>query len=168
VLGLTRKTEYGLAALAYLARVPGRLACARAISERLSVPVSLLMNVLKELAGAGYIESVRGAHGGYRLARPADEIGLGELFRDLEGPIRRSGCLRGRPEGQDRRRCTRMSVCRVADPVHRVHRKLREFLQALTLADVIGPDGPAGGPGRKPPQARKQDAVNVPETADLP
>jgi len=162
MFGLTKKTGYGLAALSYLAGRPDRWVCARVLSEQLSVPVSLLMNVLKELAGAGYVESIRGAHGGYRVARPPEEIHLGELVRDLEGPIRRSECLRDRPREGDRAggSCRAASACPHADPLHRVHRKLRGFLDDLTLADIMVSAGRADAAGT-PAGAGRQDAENA-------
>jgi Rrf2 family protein len=143
VLSLTKKTGYGLVALVHLAEAPGRLTCAREIALRFGVPSALLMNVMKDLAGAGYIESVRGAHGGYRLARRPDEMNLAQIIDDLEGPIRMSECLRGRvPAGQA---CDAVDYCTVADPVHRVQRKLRDFLRKITLADIMLPSAGADG-----------------------
>ena len=66
MISLTKKTGYGLIALAHLATLPDEKVCsAREIAGRYDMPLSLLMNVLKELASAGYVDSVRGSHGGY-------------------------------------------------------------------------------------------------------
>src|ERR1035437_1275386 len=86
MLSLTKKTGYGLIAMTHLAQLEAHeVASAREIADLFGVPASLLMNVLKELAAAGYVESVRGAKGGYRLARRPEEINLADLVSAMEG-----------------------------------------------------------------------------------
>ncbi len=140
MLALTKKTGYGLIAMAYLAGLErGHLACAREIADRFSVPTALLMNVLKRLSGAGYVESVRGARGGYRLARAPEDINLAEVVTALEGPIRLAECVSGQAGDPDECECTIMDRCPIADPVHRVQRKLSDFLKTVTLAEIVEP-----------------------------
>ena len=126
MLALTKKTSYGLIAMAHLAKLgPDNIVSAREISELFGTPMSLLMNVLKELATAGYVQSIRGVRGGYRLARRPEEINLADLVTTLEGPIRLSACV---TDQAAHRECTQqvMSRCPVADPVHRVQRRQTE------------------------------------------
>ncbi len=139
MLALTKKTGYGLIAMVHLAGLPeGELASARQIAERFSVPRSLLMNVLKRLAATGYVQSVRGSRGGYRLARTPDEISLVDVAGELEGPIRLAECLTDESAGRE---CTSevMARCPVADPVHRVQRRINDFLRKMTLAEIVDP-----------------------------
>ncbi len=149
MLSLTKKTGYGLIAMTHLHGLPeGEVASAREIAESFDVPTSLLMNVLKELASAGFVESVRGAHGGYRLARAAEDVSLADLIETLEGPIRLAECVAG-PSGHkgDREVCGIVDKCPVAGPLHRVHRKLSDFLKQVSLADIAEPataEKPAG------------------------
>ncbi len=64
-MGLTKKTDYGLTALVHLARNdPQKLDSARVIAGHNGMPVSLMMNILKELAACGFMESGRGVQGG--------------------------------------------------------------------------------------------------------
>jgi Rrf2 family protein len=146
-------------ALAYLAEQDGLVCCARDIAKQFEVPVALLMNVMKELCAAGYIESVRGAHGGYRLARKPQQIVLAKLIADIERPVRGSACLHGRVGDQEV--CPHVNSCEFADPVHRFHRKLKGFLQGVTLAELLGPDrtGAAGGGAAPPPKTKGQADV---------
>ena len=142
---MTKKTGYGLIAMVYLAGLPeGQLASARQIAERFSVPRSLLMNVLKRLAATGYVQSVRGARGGYRLARPPEEISVVDVAGELQGPIRMAKCVTDEATGRE---CTRevMARCPIADPVHRVQRRINDFLRKVTLAEIVDPTAaPAG------------------------
>ncbi len=138
MLALTKKTGYGLIAMTHLARLEGdSVACAREIAGLFGVPPRLLMNVLKELSAAGYVESVRGAHGGYRLAKPPETINLADLVTALEGPIRLSKCLTGQVSDTGGGGCDDMDHCPISDPVHRVQRKLSDFLRTLTLAEIV-------------------------------
>lgn len=140
MLSMTKKTGYGLIALSHLARLePGHLASAREIADQYEIPLSLLMNVLKELSGAGYVESVRGAHGGYRLAVDPEEISLADLITTVEGPIRLAECIAEGERAPDDETCRLLSRCPIADPVHRVHRRLADFLKTVTLAEIIAP-----------------------------
>ena len=139
MLALTKKTGYGLIAMTHLARLEGdSVASAREISEQFDVPLSLLMNVLKELLAAGYVESVRGAHGGYRLARRPREISLAGLITAIEGPIRLAECVADRVVADDEP-CLLVDKCPIADPVHRVQRKLSDFFKTVTLAEIVEP-----------------------------
>jgi len=138
MLALTKKTSYGLIAMTHLATLADdQMASAREIASRFSIPPALLMNVMKELAAAGYVESTRGAHGGYRLARQPADITLADLVTALEGPIRASACLND-THASDEMTCD-VDRCPIANPIHRVHRKLRDFLKTVTLADIVGP-----------------------------
>ena len=140
MLALTKKTGYGLIAMTYLAGLDeGQVASAREIAERFDVPTSLLMNVLKELSAAGYVESVRGAHGGYRLALDPEEISLADLVTAVEGPIRLAQCVAGKDPSADSEPCRLLEQCPVADPVHRVQRRLSDFLKTVTLAEIAAP-----------------------------
>jgi len=136
VLALTKKTGYALVAMTHLATLDGGTASAREVAHLVGAPVALLMNVLKQLAAGGFVESVRGARGGYRLARPLDAINLADVVETMEGPVRLAECL-ARPGA--RHECTgeRMARCPIVDPVHRVQRKLNDFLKKVTLADIV-------------------------------
>jgi len=140
MLALTKKTGYGLIAMTHLAKLrAGQVASAREVADRYNIPVSLLMNVLKELAAAGYVESLRGPHGGYRLAADPERITLADLIIALEGPIRLAECITDEHGVSNDRPCRLLDSCPIADPVHRVHRRLSDFLRTVTLAEIVAP-----------------------------
>ena len=137
MLALTKKTSYGLIAMTYLTQIDkGGLASAREIADRFAIPVSLLCNVMKELSAAGYVESVRGVRGGYRLARSPDKVNIADLVSLLEGPIRLAECVTSIAE-DDECTCQLMASCPVVDPVHRVNRKIHDFLRKVTLYEIV-------------------------------
>ena len=85
---LTKKGEYGLRALLALALVYDRKTlCLRELSARERLPVKFLEQIMMILKRAHLVESVKGKHGGYSLARSPEEITLGEVIRVVDGPL---------------------------------------------------------------------------------
>ena len=86
---LSTKTVYGIAALVDLATSPiSPAARIDDIAERQSIPPPYLRQILIALKKSGIVESARGTRGGYRLARPASEIGMRAVVEALEGELR--------------------------------------------------------------------------------
>ena len=147
---MTKKTGYGLIAMVHLAKLANdQVASAREIADRYGIPAALLMNVLKELATAGYVESLRGARGGYRLALRPQDLTLADVITSLEGPIRQSECVTDEAGEDGECSCQTMARCPNIDPVHRVQRKINDFLKKVTLADILEPTASAA-PGANP------------------
>jgi Rrf2 family protein len=134
MLTLTRKTEYGLIAICHLAQVGQKVVSAHEIANLHAVPLPLLMNVLKRLNRVGYVTSVRGAHGGYILAKPADQLTLADVIEAVEGPVHLVRCTN--PDRQARK-CDRTAQCFIRGSVAKVHDGLRRFLGAVTVADLL-------------------------------
>lgn len=85
---LSNKGRYGVRALFDIAfHNGGRPTQIREIAEREAIPARFLEQIFQDLKKAGILGAKRGPRGGYHLARPADEIRLGDVFRALEGPI---------------------------------------------------------------------------------
>ncbi len=95
---VSAKVDYPNRALAELAAAPaGPPVKGERLAEAQAIPLKFLENILTELRRAEIVASHRGVDGGYRLARPADEISLADVIRAVEGPI---ATVRGsRPEG---------------------------------------------------------------------
>ena len=98
---VSAKTDYALRAAVELAAaapdgapVKGER---RATSQ--SIPLRFLENILLQLRNAGLIESRRGADGGYKLARPPEEVTLADVIRAIDGPL--AGVSGQRPETLD-------------------------------------------------------------------
>ncbi len=83
---LSTKGEYGLRAMLYVAMndAAGPVT-SRQVADRQSIPEPYLRQILAQLGKSGLVRSVRGPQGGHRLARPADDISLREIFVALEG-----------------------------------------------------------------------------------
>ena len=88
------KTEYGVRLMVALGRdAQERPASLKAVAESEGLPLSYLEHVVAGLKRAGLVTSSRGAHGGYRLARPAEEIAMDEVVLALEGSIAPMECF---------------------------------------------------------------------------
>src|SRR5215469_18283596 len=91
---LSRRTKYGLKALLRLARESSPkpvLVADIARAER--IPLKFLEAILLDLKRRGFVRSKKGKAGGYALARPAQEIRVGDVVRALEGPLAAVGCV---------------------------------------------------------------------------
>jgi Rrf2 family protein len=101
------------------------------ISERTGITVQFIEQILKPLRQAELVTSKRGAAGGYRLNRKAEEISLGEIIRVMEGQLCLTDCC------EDEKICVRSGVCMTRDAWRRVSDILANALDALKLSDVI-------------------------------
>ena len=119
----------------------------RALAAATGVPEPTVRKVLKTLAHAGIVGSVRGTHGGYALARPAADITVADVVIAVEGPIAVTECASEATAGA----CDLEGRCNVQGPWQRISAAIRDALEGLTLADMAAPaaavDSPMAGAG---------------------
>lgn len=120
-------TGYALQALAVMSG-DGRYYLAKELSAQLNLPGPFLAKILQGLAQGGLLESTRGPKGGFRLARPAAQITIGEVVATLEGPEALSGCVMGFPQ------CGGENPC----PLHEVWGKLRAQIDVSLTQATLG------------------------------
>ncbi|HTI00698.1 MAG TPA: Rrf2 family transcriptional regulator [Acidisoma sp.] len=89
---LTRYTDFAIRVMLYLAAHEGRLCSIGEIAKAHDISQNHLMKVASDLAGSGYVQSLRGRGGGLRLGRPANEINIGQMIRHTEGKVDLVGC----------------------------------------------------------------------------
>jgi len=102
----------------------------REIANRQDLSVKYLEQLIIPLKAAGYIRSVRGARGGYTLARKPDKISVGQIIKVLEGGLSLVDCV------EDPKVCEREKNCPTRDIWLRMSERLMEELSSLTLRDV--------------------------------
>ena len=128
---LSTRGKYGLYAMDYLARHEGEGPQSLQSVASTGVPKQYLEQLLGNLRRAGLVSSVRGAQGGYQLARPPSQITLLDIIDAMEGPIELSECM------TDEGHCDRACAC----PVRRVWQRLTDSinreLAAVTLGDML-------------------------------
>ena len=86
------------------------------------------------LRKAGFVNSVRGAQGGYTLSRPPEEISIGEIIVAMEGPIAFANCML--MEGDEPFVCEKASSCGRKGVWAKIGAKINEVLEATTLAEL--------------------------------
>jgi Rrf2 family iron-sulfur cluster assembly transcriptional regulator len=128
---ITRRGEYGLRGLLFLARQPpDRTVLISEISKVQRIPEAFLAKIFQRLSKAGLLCSVRGAKGGVYLKRPAREITMKEVIEAIEGPIALNRCLIS--EGK----CEEKVVCPIHPVWQEAQRRLLEVLDNTTIEDL--------------------------------
>ncbi|MCL4414485.1 MAG: Rrf2 family transcriptional regulator [Actinobacteria bacterium] len=129
----TRRTDYGIRAMVYLAEQDGARTKASDIAGAMDIPQGFLHQVLRELQRSRLLDSLPSRNGGYALARPAEAITILQIVEALEGPLDDACALLGGP-------CHWEEVC----ALHWVWSSAREALAgelaSATLAQVAGDD----------------------------
>lgn len=134
---LSKRGEYGLRAMIDLAdwMSESEVIQIKDIAAREQIPVKFLEQILLTLKNAGLLQSKMGAAGGYYLARPPEEITLGQIVRVLDGPLAPIRCVSQmayEPCG-----CPDEQTCGLRIIMLDVRNAITDILDNTTLADVI-------------------------------
>jgi Rrf2 family protein len=133
---LTNKGKYGLKAMTHLAGMPpGTPALVADIAAANSIPKKFLDAILGELRTAGFVYSKKGRGGGYTLARPADEIRIGDIVRALDGMLAPIGCA-SRNFYRRCEDCDRTKACGVRIVMAQARDAISSVLDARTLSEM--------------------------------
>jgi Rrf2 family protein len=133
---LTQRAKYGLRAMALLAGKcpPGGTMSIAELAHDGHIPAKFLEAILLDLKRHGFLSSRRGKAGGYALARPAAEIGIGDLIRALDGPLAPIPCASltsYRPCAD----CADPASCETRRLMRRVRDAMSVILDGTSLAD---------------------------------
>ena len=146
MLRISRLTDYATVILAKLGS--GSLASAADIAERTRIGLPTVSKLLKEMQHAGLVRSVRGAHGGYQLSRPASGISAADIIDAVEGPFALTECASGSGN------CEIEPTCQVGHSWQRVSLAIRRALSDICLNDLIRHDGEFPTPDLRKPALR--------------
>jgi Rrf2 family nitric oxide-sensitive transcriptional repressor len=131
---LTAFTDFGLRALMRLAGEPDRSFSTHEIAAEFGISRNHLIKIVRDLAESGYVITQRGAGGGFRLARPARSITLGEVVRTLEQDQALVECFR-----DDGGSCVLTPRCRLKLRLAKAREAFLKELDATTLAECAYP-----------------------------
>jgi len=135
MLRLTKKADYGLMALKYLAEHPEvHSQSAKDISVAYGIPPQLLAKILQRLTKAGLLRSHAGINGGYSLSRDAVTITAFEVIHAIDGPLFITSCG---PHAGNGRSCDLLDSCTIKEPLSRVNESISELLRAIRIADLV-------------------------------
>ncbi len=134
---ISAKEDYAIRAVIELAASGGATVKREHIAERQGIPAPFLENILLDLKRGEIVEALRGAEGGFRLARPADEITVADVIRTVSGPL---ATVRGQ-------RPTAVEYAGSAQALQElwiaVRANLRSVLERVTIADLARGELPA-------------------------
>lgn len=128
---LSTKGKYGLYAMYYLAQHAGDGCQPLKSVAEIGVPEDYLEQLLGGLRRAGLVSTVRGAQGGYSLAKAPEEITVGDIIDALEGPLSISDCV------GDESLCRKAGQCRSRLVWEYLSRSINDVLQSITLRDML-------------------------------
>lgn len=129
---VTRKSDYGLRALCTLARHYNREPVSIGqLSAEHKIPEPFLEKIMQELREHGLVEATHGRGGGYLLKKRPSQISLREIVQALDGPIALVTCL------DPGSKCAIEDGCPTSPIWEIVNHQLEEYLESLTLSDVV-------------------------------
>ena len=134
---LTTFSDYSLRVLVYLGTARGRLATIEQVAEAYGISANHLMKVVHHLAQNGFIETVRGKHGGMRLARAPASICVGDVLRTTEDGFALVECFEERDT-----ECRIARCCALKGALARALEAFLAELDRYTLADLLAPARP--------------------------
>ena len=135
---LSKKGEYALRSLINLgiaAKVGRSLVRVTELAKAEDLPVKFLEQIMQQLREAGFVESERGKHGGYRLGRPAARIVIGSVVRLIDGPLAPIGCVS--QSAYHPCNCPDEAHCGLRMLMLDVRNAIAGILDRYTLADVV-------------------------------
>jgi Rrf2 family nitric oxide-sensitive transcriptional repressor len=131
---LTLHTDYALRVLMYVGAKGDALSTIAEIVEHFDISRGHVMKVVHRLGRLGYLDTIRGKHGGLRLARKAAQINVGAVVRDMEEELGVLGCLQGH-EGY----CRIEGCCVLRNALRDATNAFLAMLDRYTLADLVRP-----------------------------
>lgn len=130
---LTHLADYAVVIMTAAARrEAGARLSASALADETGVPLPTAQKLMGRLAAAGLLTSVRGASGGFALARAGSQISLADIIEAVEGPIAMTQCT-GHEDASD---CALDAHCRVKPHMNLVSNAVRGALGAVTLQSL--------------------------------
>src|SRR6202171_2631539 len=140
MLRISKLTDYATVILARLAAEPARRFTAGPLASHTHLAAPTVSKRVKQLHRQGLVNSPRGLHGAYLLARPAIEINAAQILDALEGPMALTECASAESH------CCIESTCLVGRAWQRVNLAIRRSLQEITLLELAGLSASTGQP----------------------
>ena len=133
MLKMSKLADYGTVILTALVGQSEQVQSAAEVATSIRIPLPTVSKILKILAREGLVISLRGARGGYLLARPPSQISIAQIIGAMDGPIGMTEC--SITPGL----CTQESGCPVRANWQRVNRVVLQALQQVTLEHMMQP-----------------------------
>ena len=132
MLKVSKLADYAVVVLATLSKGDSGLMTASGISGKTSLPEPTVAKVLKLLARAEIVQSVRGVNGGYKPLYNPSDLSVARIVTAVDGPISVTSCVDDQPDS-----CAHQSKCSMKGRWNNVNFAIRAALEGVTLADMM-------------------------------
>lgn len=133
MLRIGKLTDYALLIMSEMAKTPDSILSASSLAETLHLMPPTVSKVLKMLSDFGLVSSVRGAEGGYHIAKPANQITVANIIEAMEGHLALTECCEATSC------CAIDSVCALRENWQKINETIRLFLGQFTILDMLKP-----------------------------
>ena len=129
---VSTKGRYALRVMLDLAiHNSGELVPLKDIAKRQGISIKYMEQIVSPLSKAGFVQSLRGSNGGYRLSRDPSEYTAGEILRVMEGPLTSTSCLEN--EVND---CPRADTCSTLSFWKGLNKVINDYVDSVTLEEL--------------------------------
>lgn len=136
MLRLSKKSEYALIALQYIALHKGRVVSAKEIAEHYGISFEFVAKTLQALMRQKFIASQQGASGGYVLLLPPSEISVAQIIEAVEGKTHIVECCGEHGSSN----CSMQGSCTIKTPMSILQRRIDEVLASMTIHQMAFPE----------------------------
>ncbi len=136
MLKLSKKVEYGLLAMQYMASRPGRVVSSRDISSHFGISTALVAKVLQALVHAELVRSYQGVNGGYALARDPSLMSIADVILAIEGA--QQGIVDC--QQQSSHACDVAHSCTIQKPLSILQQRISVTFASMTVAELTEPE----------------------------
>ena len=133
MLKIGKLTDYALLVMSQMAKNPHSILSASLLAEALHLSSPTVSKILKMLADANLVTSVRGAEGGYRLAKPATKITVADVISAMEGELAMTECC------ESTSLCAIDSMCTMRENWRKINKMVHALLAKFTIIDMTEP-----------------------------
>jgi Rrf2 family iron-sulfur cluster assembly transcriptional regulator len=133
-LHVSRKADYAVRAMAFLAAAPGKRVLIAEIAQAMAIPQAFLAKIMKQMVGAGLVLSQPGRGGGYQLALTPQQITFRAIVEAVEGPWTLVPC-----QAEDHDGCTMATNCSQVSVWNSIQTEMLAVLDDYTLDRLEAP-----------------------------
>ena len=130
---ISAKSEYGILALLYITcHGETRPVAVQTMAQELKIPRRFLEQIISAFKKGGLVKSIRGAHGGYILARDPETITMGDVLNVTEGPFHTWGCVNEKETFY----CSRENLCAIRGIWQEIQNSMERVLNSFNLKEM--------------------------------
>ncbi len=133
MIKIGKMTDYAMLILSEMAKTPEAVLSANSLAETLYLNLPTTSKILKMLSDAALVQSVRGADGGYKLAKSANTISIVDVITAMEGGVALTECC------EVKGKCVINSMCTMRENWRRINRMMDNMLSKFTIVDMQQP-----------------------------